>query len=134
MALHWGIGDVKNYKRACYDKVEGGDYVRLKPLTEMLIFITMSIGVNEITEKNYGKFFQRLSEYEEICGPQISKRDGRCKTGWRKVHTTIDDVRNHIGLWTNAGSISPQKWVGTKSRWVKQNAQWRESGKKKGRA
>jgi hypothetical protein len=136
MALTWDIAEVKNYKRTCYDQatkkaIGDDDYFRLKPMTEMMIFITMSIGMNEITEKNYGKFFQRLSEYEEICGPQLKKPDGRCKTGFRSVYTTIDDVRRHIGLWTNASRISPQKWVGTKSRWIKQNVKWRKQAKKR---
>ena len=97
MALNWDGTNIKNFS-----SVSRNDDGSFSEETELLIFYTMNLGMRSITESNVDKFILRFRMYEVLFG--MSK--------WRNVDgeriNAISDtlIRKHIGLRTNASSIS----------------------------
>ena len=97
MALNWDGTNIKNFS-----SVSRNDDGSFSEETELLIFYTMNLGMGLITESNVDKFILRFRMYEVLFG--MSK--------WRNVDgeriNAISDtlIRKHIGLRTNASSIS----------------------------
>ena len=59
----------------------------------------MTIGISDITHKNYEEFHRRLLEWD-ICSNSYPVRTN----GMGNRHITLEEIRKHIGLSTNAGS------------------------------
>lgn len=107
MALTTDIRKIKNFKRKCYTKHAGQFYTH--PVTQCLLFSTCYIGMNEITEGNAAEFWRRIDAWQRGFGPMCQVADGRAKSGWRNRMLTYADIRNHIGLETNASiKTNPQ--------------------------
>lgn len=107
MALTWNVSKVKNYKVVTTDP---NDPNKWAPVTRALITLTIPLGMNHITEKNYEEFFARVVATELVNGPMLYKvtKDGKVDTP-----ITIEDVYAHIGLTTNASSGSKARfWNG----------------------
>jgi len=104
MSLNWDLGKIKDHKEYCWieDTEEGG--VRLRGITETLIWMTMMVGINEISEKTATEFFARASLEEALWGAMRSKGD-------ESVYVSIEDVRRHIGLKTNASPYTKTQWL-----------------------
>ncbi len=67
--------------------------------TEQLIHLTMSVGIGCVTEKNWEKFYTRAYAWQRINGHD------------RANLVTASDVYDHIGLRTNASSLTDSKFV-----------------------
>lgn len=92
MSLDWYVGDIENFEELCYVETDEGR--RLSQLTDGLIWATMHIGMPDITEKNWKEFYARIRlDYGDNKWPDA------------------EDVKAHIGLSTNATSISRHKWL-----------------------
>lgn len=77
-------------------KVPGPDESgNLTAATQGCIFGTMNLGINPITEENYQKFYDRYVEFMTAYGEN--------EKFWSIK--SIDDVKKHIGLSTNASRI-----------------------------
>jgi hypothetical protein len=112
MALSWNVEEVENHETVCFEmrkpnpsegKVEtdeNGEARYLRPLTEMLIFSTISVGIGRITEKNAAEFYARLRLMEQIDGPFLRTSDGEDR------RVTPEDVQSHIGLTCNVAEES----------------------------
>ena len=138
MALNW---DVENVKEAWYyvpqselDKEtkekeenpnrvslmsptryeENGNTYQMKGELQTLIFLTMNIGMNEITKKNYKKFYNRLHflESQLPSGAYLTYAD-------EPYPYTRDMIEELIGLKTNATNL-------TKSKFIKNATQYAE--------
>ena len=94
MPLDFSFRDVENWREVCRDK-DG----RVNGVTEALIWLTMTIGISDITHKNYEEFHRRLLEWD-ICSDSYPV----IQQGIGGRHITLEEVRKHIGLGTNAGS------------------------------
>lgn len=92
MALNWNIERCKDYKKLI-DETEG-------VITDAIIWLTMSIGMPEITKKNHEEFFLRTQIHQKINGAFLRKGNGA------PFYMTIEDVQKRIGLYTNADSFS----------------------------
>lgn len=66
---------------------------RLNGITHSLIWISMRVGIQKITEKNVDEFFRRVREIEKD-GAWMQSPDG-------PVYFTREDIVRHIGLGTN---------------------------------
>ena len=66
------------------------------PITSALIWGTMSVGLNAITEKNWEQFYIRCHAIETINGAWLLDRDRKGRP------ITAEDVKSHVGLHTNA--------------------------------
>jgi len=84
MALNYALTSIKNFKDLCF-KASPEEGVKAK--TQKLIWMTLIIKMDEITEKNYLEFYGRMMTSSAV----YSTDDG----------ITLDDVRAHIGLKTN---------------------------------
>lgn len=66
-------------------------------ISKALIFLTGYVGIDEITEENAWRFWVRVNAWERVVGPMIFGPDHDTP-----YSITIEDVREHIGLRTNA--------------------------------
>lgn len=93
------IAYFREYHRTLGRKVidNGDDDFRIfSPKTEQLIWLTMSIGISRITKKNWTKFYARSFAWQRVRGHDIV--------------VTAQDVYDHIGLFTNASSLTDSKF------------------------
>lgn len=67
--------------------------------TEQLIWLTMSVGIGRITEKNWEKFYTRAYAWQRI------NNHGNDNL------VTASAVYDHIGLRTNAASLTDSKFA-----------------------
>lgn len=111
MPLSWQIDQIKNYQDLCWiptDEIgeDGEPRVRLNPVTETLIFMTMAVRLGSITEANADDFFARVKIIEKLDGPMMtdSHGTGRC--------FTVEDIHDHVGLVCNVTSESVTKFLG----------------------
>lgn len=114
MSLNWDISKVKNWEEL-YDKGTWkndfefepdpkGKEKRLQTRTDALIWVTMSVGMGQITEKNHEEFFKRVAFLETI-GSAYRMRGGK------PVKYTLEDIKRHIGLSTNVSTETQAKWL-----------------------
>lgn len=115
MGLHWNIESVEDCDTLCFDPIldaerkptfdsDGKPCRGLKIETETLIFMTMSLGMRGITEKNWKEFFTRMDAWEKLFGAILTSLD---ENGKRVPHPfTEEQIKAHIGLSTNASPLS----------------------------
>ena len=84
MSLDYELGNIANYKEVCYTGEPGQR--KMSPVTHALIFITMSVDIGRITEKNYLEFYTRAKFVGALHG---------------QSYFTVEEIRAHIGLHTN---------------------------------
>lgn len=90
-------------------------------ITEAMIFGTMTIGINEITEDNADEVFVRLRMAEAFTGAPFwgpSEDGGREEISW-----THEMVTRRIGLRTNASEMSKAKFNGRLAKLLRQEAE-----------
>ena len=94
MALSWDIGKCENHKGLW---VDAGDKRRkLDARTESLVFLTMAVGLDAITEPNYREFFCRIRMLEKMSGAFfVGDAD-------KDNFFTLEHIKRRIGLVTNA--------------------------------
>ena len=101
MALTWNIGNCNDHK-----SLQTEDEW---PITNALIWATMSVGIRDITEKTIPEFYARLSVWEKIVGPMLYGKDEETgKLEERGVE--VADLVKRIGLHTNASSMTRAEW------------------------
>ena len=120
MSLNWDVSRVENMEAVCYHTKEDGKY--LNDITEKLIWMTMTVGLGEITEKNWKKFYNRVHLDEKLNGARRSQifRDNDDKLICypetdipleRPIFIKRDEVKAHIGLSTNVSNEPTVKWL-----------------------
>jgi len=88
----------KSKRRAIIDN--GDDDFRVFSVkTEQIIWLTMAVGIGRITEKNWEKFYTRAYAWQRI------NNHDQDNLIWAK------EVYDHIGLRTNASSLTDSKFV-----------------------
>lgn len=103
MSLNWNIEKIADYESVCFIETEEGK--RLAPLTEALIFLTVGVGLGEITKANASEFYTRVTTLDKLGGPMLTGRGG-------KPHAiTLEEIEAHIGLYTNVANKSRPKWL-----------------------
>jgi hypothetical protein len=115
MPLNWNVANVKDHDNVCFYEakksdpdtglVKGERY--LKGFTDALVWLTMSVGLDEITEDNIDEWVYRLGIEYAIHDSTVS----RCVNGeWVRMRHDENSLRKHIGLYTNAGTISREEY------------------------
>jgi hypothetical protein len=95
MSLNWDLSKIKNVDDILTDEESA--------INDALIYATMFIGMNEITEQNVDKFFTRLAFYQKAIGSLlIHLKDGEIVG--RPIE--YNEVVRRIGLHTNASNLS----------------------------
>lgn len=103
MALNWDTSGVENFEEVCWliadfdhptSGISVGDRI-LNPVTNALIWHALNTGIGTITEANAGEVYARIHLVEKLHGASLWTADG-------PKEITIEDVLQHIGLYTNA--------------------------------
>jgi hypothetical protein len=108
MALTFDFTNIKNYKTTVWipkPTEENPDACRMNPVTEALIFGTMSIGIGRFTEKNIGEVVARFRIIEKLQGPMLSAKDKKDR------YITDEEFVAHIGLITNVSEETRSAWA-----------------------
>lgn len=87
MSLNWSIKDVKDAQELIDSKEEAA-------ITEAIVWTTLSVGLQKITEKNAREFFARVRMVERVFGTML-KADGE------DFPITPEHIERRIGLTTN---------------------------------
>jgi hypothetical protein len=135
MALTWDITRIKDHKAVCYrdaldddgkpeKDADGNQLFQLQPLTEALIWATITVDLGEITEDNYREFAWRLRLYTATTGNALMfKTDAEGnRTGY---DPTEDEVKAHIGLKCNVCDLTTAKYMAKLRRIWKEREQRR---------
>lgn len=109
MSLNFSFENIANYEQVCW--IYDGDDKRMNPVTEALIFGTMSVGLGAITDKNVDEFAARFRVIEKIHGAMLYKPnpDGEGIIDW---YLSDEDFIVHIGLSCNVSNETRSKWAG----------------------
>lgn len=110
MSLNWDISKVKDFNELYIKGTwknddefvvdEKGSDKKLNYRTETLIWLTMTIGIGQITEKNYKEFLKRIALYEKLNGNFFRNRP-----------YSLEDIERNIGLRTNVSNEPFGKWI-----------------------
>ena len=101
MSLDWNVANVKDFKKVCW--VDESENSAVNPITEALIWATMSVGLNKITKKNLDAWYVRLTVLSKLFGPPMYNWEDGKRTD-RNI--TLAELQMHIGLYTNADSYT----------------------------
>lgn len=88
MSLDYSYANVKNSDDVMWDEND-----RMLPEVESIIFATMAVGINKITEDNYIEFFRRYVMY-------------RYANNYGEPFFDLAKVQEMIGLSTNASTFT----------------------------
>lgn len=94
----------------------------MSAITNCLIFITMAVGISEITNKNYKDFFARVRVYEKSCGNYMNLYDDETNETI-KYYITLEDIKDFIGLKTNASTLTKTEFLNNVLRIVIEHAE-----------
>lgn len=111
MSLDFSVERMANYKVLTtleYDCDSMGHVSRWHPITDALVWSTMYIGINHITEENWEEFYQRLHLWEKTFETRLSYNS---QPAGHKRYITRLEVFMHIGLYTNATQLSESKFL-----------------------
>jgi hypothetical protein len=124
LALSWNVSDVVNHEDVCFiiltedepnHGLKAGDRV-LNPVTNALIWSTISVDLPGITRDNAAEFYARLRFTEKFMGPFLIRAevDGKRPEG-PAAFITKDEVNAHVGLKCNVAPKSRAAWL---KRWT----------------
>ena len=109
MALNWDITKVNRHKNLYRkEKILNNEGFILKEPYNTIIILTITVGINNITEENHLQFYNRVNLIEKLYGPLFYKSAGKKPV---PKYVSVDDVRKMIGLKTNAVNISKAKFI-----------------------
>lgn len=100
MSLDFQLSNIKDYKTKCWR--EDGE---INAITNTLIFGTMIVGINEITNKNWKEFYARIHLSERVNGNYLHDSDRKPR------YINEQDIKDHIGLATNALNETEAKYL-----------------------
>ena len=108
MALTYSFEAIKDYKTTVWIKTDeknedGTDKVRMNPVTEALIWGTMTIGIGRFTEDNIAEVVARFRIVERLHGAMVTK-------GGEPYHITDEEFVAHIGLACNVANETRAQW------------------------
>lgn len=107
MALHFDLTGITDCDRVVFEEVtaESGEVERrLTARADALIWATMFVGIDRITKENAEEFYLRLAIRERVFGAlryRINQKGER-----EDIRFTLDDIRQHVGLSTNADRLT----------------------------
>lgn len=132
MVLTWDVKGIKDEDKICWIETDkkndkGKSVKEMNPITDVLIWGSMFIGMDAITEKTYKEFHKRLIELEIITGKgMLTKESGDGKATYQESRQpTLEEIQLHIGLKTNASRMDSKKWGSSIRRIVKEEAEVR---------
>ena len=101
MALNWDVTGVENWEELFKSKNEEDS--QMTKIYERVLMFSLTIGVRNITDKNWKKFFHRVYMWERLKGANYYGREA--------VYIKDTDVKRMIGLKTNASEFSKTEFL-----------------------
>jgi hypothetical protein len=92
MALDFDVSKIKDHKNLTTDPE---DPTKWSLPTQAMVWLTMAVGIPEVTRDNAADFLARSRMYERMFGPMRGNEAG-------PVYLEAQEVVDHIGLSTNA--------------------------------
>jgi hypothetical protein len=118
MALHYDLTGIENHNTVCYSDGHEGNDVYMNNVTKTIVLLMMVIEVGEIKPDNVPEVFARISVFERISGNSVYD----VVDGVRKPHyISLEDVKSHIGLKTNAPNSSRSEFLKKCKDWIKRD-------------
>ena len=99
MALTWDLRNVDLPQETLYVKEDSGEE-HLNPITWAIVWSTIFIGFNEITEKNLNEWHRRMKQLEISGMGLLGEKDSDVKR-----MPNLRELKLHIGLKTNGSLI-----------------------------
>tara|TARA_Y100000310_G_C20627686_1_gene786876 strand:- start:390 stop:857 length:468 start_codon:yes stop_codon:yes gene_type:complete len=126
MSLNYNLGKIVDRDTICWEDVpddysrgmmdmirvdeDTGQQQRMSPITSAIIFGTMTIGLNAVTEKNFDDFHDRMIIVQTVYDTvMIMERSGP-DDPFVKRPISYTELRQHIGLTTNATSMTKREF------------------------
>lgn len=120
MSLNWDISAVKDGDELCWvtapedmpmHGIKAGERV-MNPVTNALIWATISVDLRGISKDNAAEFFARLRFTERVNGPFLIRAevDGKRPEG-SAAWITPKEVADHIGLVCNVTPLTRAQWL-----------------------
>ena len=103
MSLDFDVSGIANYSEHFPDTPNG----EWNGTIQSLVWASMAIGLNPITEKNAVEFYQRMNLWIEHIGPffrRFEEVDGEMQAV--PIKPTLDDVKKAVGLQTNVSFMT----------------------------
>lgn len=105
MALTFHVGNIANHEHVTTrPSTRDKEDQEWHPVTDALVWSSIVCGYNHITEANYKEVAARLAQYQAVIGGILGYQI------MPKVNITEEDVRMHIGLTTNASTLTKAQW------------------------
>lgn len=122
MSLDWSVSKVKNHESMCWTRDEGTRVKRLAPITEMIVWGAMAVGIGGINRANVDEWNFRC-EYARRIGctwwdrrnPETGQVEG--------VVPTREEIIAHIGLRTNVTTETRRQWIRRMARWLEREVE-----------
>ena len=108
MALTYDLSAIKDRSKKYPDRTDAAGRDGLNEVTQMLIFISMITGIQEITQLTSEEVYTRIRMAEKTLSPHGDGYFPNGTGGCRNV--TLPEVMDHIGLKTNTTDISKAKF------------------------
>jgi hypothetical protein len=99
MALTWDLRNVDLPHETLYVKEDSGEE-HLNPITWAIVWSTIFIGFNELTEKNLNEWHRRMKQLEISGMGLLGEKDSDVKR-----MPNLRELKLHIGLKTNGSLI-----------------------------
>jgi len=99
MALTWDLRNVDLPHETLYVKEDSGEE-HLNPITWAIVWSTIFIGFNELTEKNLNDWHRRMKQLEISGMGLLGEKDSDVKR-----MPNLRELKLHIGLKTNGSLI-----------------------------
>lgn len=106
MSLNYNYSAVpEQYTVSAFDKD------RIHPVTNYLIWSSLLTGISSITHKNVDEVYRRIAILQKLNGSDIQYVDPlSISQDMIEIYVTRQDIVNHIGLWTNATTLTPSQF------------------------
>ncbi len=98
MSLNYDFTGIDGYETVCWIMDDEGNKV-INPITDALVWATLSIGIGEITAANVDEWHSRLWAMDAVYGPSLYNVDDDGTRTPRPI--TVAEIRAHVGLKTN---------------------------------
>jgi hypothetical protein len=125
MSLTYRLDKMSPEARAKYPDIDDGQHGEvLNPVTKVLVFATMALGIGEINEKTVKEFVLRITIQQRLHGDLMKRYDSE-KKDWVDQAITEEHVRDHLGLYTNVGRTETRAaWLKRQAESVEQDLAW----------
>jgi len=121
MPLNWNAQKVKDFDKIDTEGVRG--------VMDAIIWLSMPVGISEITEKNYRQFHKRLDIMQKLAGGGFLSggyKDDKGKEHRRTMPITLAHVKRFIGLKTNVTKYTVAQFMKNQADCMKRDLMRRD--------